>query len=163
MIRDAQERDCEAIAGIYNYYVDNTVVSFEETGIDDSEVASRIAKVTSAGLCWLVLEEGGRVVGYASASNWHQRVAYRHTVEVSVYLDHRSTGRGHGSRLYAELFRRLESTSVHAVISLIALPNPGSVRLHEKFGMRQVGHLKEVGYKFGQWIDVGFWQLHLGA
>jgi len=163
VIRDAQERDFEAIAEIYNYYISNTVISFEESEINGEEISNRVKKVESAGLWWLVLEESERIVGYAYASKWHERAAYRNTVEVSVYLNHQLVKKGYGSKLYGELFRRLKDKSIHVAIGGIALPNPESVYLHEKFGMGQVAHYKEVGYKFGQWVDVGYWQVQLDA
>lgn len=163
MIRDAHENDFETIAEIYNHYVRATVVTFEESEIDQSEISIRINKVKSAGLWWLVSEENGQVIGYAYASKWHDRSAYRNTVEASVYLRHGSGGKGHGTMLYEELFNRLKAKGLHTVIGGIALPNPSSVKLHEKFAMSQVAHFKEVGYKFGQWIDVGYWQVRLNA
>jgi len=77
---------------------------------------------------------------------------------VSVYLAPEQTGKGAGSRLYTELFLRLSALGYHVVIGAITLPNPASIALHEKFGMEKVGHFKEVGFKFGKWVDVGYWQ-----
>ncbi len=105
--------------------------------------------------------EDGRVAGYAYASRWNLRSAYRHTVECTAYLAPDATGRGLGTRLYEELFARLRSLDVHAVIAVIALPNPASVALHERFGLRQAGLFREVGRKFGAWVDVGYWQATL--
>lgn len=82
-------------------------------------------------------------------------------MEILVYTLHRARGKGYGTKLYEELFRRLKATLIHAVIGGIALPNSESEKLHEKFEMQKVAHYKEVGYKFGQWIDVGYWQLQL--
>jgi L-amino acid N-acyltransferase YncA len=97
-------------------------------------------------------------MGYAYAQPWKGRSAYRYSVEVSVYLDHQITQQGIGSRLYGELFQILAERGFHAVIGGVTLPNPVSVRLHEKFGFEKVAHFKEVGYKFGKWIDVGYWE-----
>ena len=163
MIRDADEKDFKAIAEIYNHYIRATVVTFEECEIDQSEVSIRINKIKSAGLWWLVSEENDQVVGYAYASKWNDRSAYRNTVEASVYLRDGCAGKGRGSMLYEELFNRLKDKGLHTVIGGIALPNPSSVKLHEKFGMNKVAHFKEVGYKLGQWIDVGYWQVQLNA
>ena len=163
MIRDVEEKDFQVIVEIYNHYIRNTTISFEEVEIDSEEISVRINKVKSSDLSWLVFEENGQVIGFAYASQWHDRSAYRNTVEISVYLDFQATGQGFGSKLYEELFRRLNKKSIHVVIGGIALPNPESVKLHEKFGMKQVAHYKEVGYKFGQWIDVGYWQVLLNA
>ena len=163
VIREARKEDFNAIAEIYNYYIRETVISFEESEIDSEEISGRIGKVVSSGLWWLVYEEDGCILGYAYASKWNERAAYKNTVDVSVYLNHQITGRGYGSKLYDELFDRLKHKSIHIVIGGIALPNPKSVSLHEKFGMKQVAHFKQVGYKFGRWIDVGYWQAQPNA
>ena len=163
MIRDAEERDFAEIAEIYNHYIRNTLVTFEECVIDTREVSTRIGKVKSQGLWWLVAEEREQVSGYAYATNWHQRSAYRNTVELSVYLDPSCVGKGHGTTLYEELFSRLKAKGLHIAIGGIALPNPSSIKLHEKFGMEKVAHFREVGYKSGQWVDVGYWQVQIDA
>jgi L-amino acid N-acyltransferase YncA len=161
MIREATRDDAAALADIYNHYILNTVVTFEEVALTADEFAKRIDKVQSAGYSWLVAQDGERVVGYAYAAKWHERAAYRHTVEVSVYLAHDCAGMGWGTRLYGNLFAALRETSVHVAIGGIALPNAASVAIHEKFGMEQVAHFRQVGRKFGQWIDVGYWQVRL--
>jgi L-amino acid N-acyltransferase YncA len=163
MIRNAQEKDLKSLSEIYNYYIRNTVITFEEGELDQAEISNRINKVKSAGLWWLVAEENDRIAGYAYASKWNERSAYRNTVEVSVYLNKEMAGKGYGTKLYDELFRRLRDKSIHVVIGGIALPNPASIALHEKFGMKKVAHFEEVGFKFGQWIDVGYWQVQPNA
>ncbi|MCW3482205.1 GNAT family N-acetyltransferase [Neisseriaceae bacterium JH1-16] len=160
-IRSVHADDAAAIAAIYAHYVAHTTISFEETAPDAAEMTQRLAATAAHGLPWLVLEEGGRVLGYAYAGVWKGRSAYRHTVEASVYLDPTAGGRGLGSRLYQTLFEQLRAQGMHSVISSIALPNPASVALHERFGFTQVGRFREVGRKFGQWHDVGYWQLLL--
>jgi len=157
-IRLATAADAEAVAVIYNHYVTATVVTFEEEPVSDADMAGRIAEVTAASLPWLVAERGGEVLGYAYASSWKGRCAYRFSKEITVYLGQRHLRRGLGSRLYGELFSLLRERGVHAVIGGIALPNAGSVALHEKLGLEKVAQFKEVGFKFGQWIDVGYWQ-----
>lgn len=157
-IRSAVHSDSEAIARIYNHFVNETTATFEEEPVGSEEIARRIREVESASLPWLVAEEGGQVIGYAYATRWKARSAYRFSVEVSVYLAPGHDRRGVGSELYGELFRILQTRDIHAVIGGIALPNEASVALHEKFGMRKVAHFEEVGFKFGRWIDVGYWQ-----
>ena len=157
-LRDAVAGDGEALAAIYNHYVTGTIVTFEEVAVSGAEMAARIAAVQGAGLPWLVAEEDGQVVGYAYASPWKPRYGYRFSVEVTVYLAPGREGRGWGTRLYRELFERLAGLGVHFVAGGIALPNPASVGLHEKLGMRKVAHFRENGTKFGRWIDVGYWQ-----
>ena len=157
-IRAAEPADAEAIAAIYNHYVRETIVTFEEEPVDAAVMAARIGQVAAAGLPWLVAERAGVVVGFAFATPWKERSAYRYSVECTVYLAPGAEGRGIGSALYSALFERLEQAGVHAVIAGIALPNERSVALHESFGMTRVAHFREVGLKFGQWIDVGYWQ-----
>ena len=163
MIRDAQEGDFKAVADIYNHYIRNTVVTFEEVEVTPADMAARVHNVAAEGFWWLVAEVEGEVLGYAYATKWQSRAAYRHSVEVSVYLHHGYAGKGLGTALYKELFQRLSAKGLHTVIGGVALPNPASERLHEKFGMSKVAHFREVGCKFGQWIDVGYWQVQLGT
>ena len=149
------------MARIYNHYIRETVVTFEEEPLSASEIARRIEEVQRASLHWLVAERDGNVLGYAYAGKWNRRTAYRFAVEVTVYIDPDHVGRGLGSRLYRQLFALLERQGIHAVIGGIALPNEASVALHEKFGLQKVAHFKEVGFKFNRWIDVGYWQRFL--
>ena len=157
-IRSAATADADAIARIYRHYVCNTSISFEEQPVNPVEMAERINEVISSSLPWLVAERPGRLLGYAYATKWKGRCAYRHSVESSVYLDPDCVGQGIGTRLYQELLQMLRERSIHVVIGGIGLPNPASVALHERLGFTKVAHFKEVGYKFGCWIDVGYWQ-----
>ncbi|APZ43568.1 arsinothricin resistance N-acetyltransferase ArsN1 family B [Acidihalobacter ferrooxydans] len=161
MIRPVHDADASAIADIYNHYIRDTVISFEETEIDTAQIRARLGKIADAGLPWLVAEDNSKLLGYAYAAPWHARSAYRFAVEVTVYLAADAGGRGLGTALYRALFRELELRGIHTAIGCIALPNPASVALHEKLGMRKIGHFAEVGYKFGQWLDVGYWQIIL--
>jgi phosphinothricin acetyltransferase len=163
MIRAATKSDAQTIADIYNYYIKNTVVTFEEQIISKNEIIGRLEKVINSGLPWLVAEDDGTVIGYAYATKWNERSAYRHTVETSIYLSSPSVLKGWGTQLYKTLFYTLRHASIHIVIGGITIPNPASIALHEKFGMKKVAHFKEVGYKFGQWLDVGYWQTELNA
>ena len=159
LLRPAVAGDSGAIAAIYNHYVATTVITFEEEPVSASEMARRIADVGSVSLPWLVAEREGKVVGYAYASPWRARSAYRFSVEVTVYVDPDCPRLGIGRRLYEELLPTLKARGIHAAFGVIALPNEASVALHEKFGFVKVAHLREVGLKFGRWIDVGYWQL----
>ena len=160
MIRAVNLADAKAISEIYNYYVIHSIITFEEQPISSEEMDKRIGEISSS-FPWLVYEQDDRVVGYAYATQWKMRSAYRYSAEATVYLAHDVAGRGIGSQLYAELFGRLRAQGYHCVMGGIALPNPASVALHEKFGFVKVAHLKEVGWKFDRWIDVGYWQLLL--
>lgn len=157
-IRPAAAPDAGAVAAIYNHYVAETVVTFEEAPVPASEMARRIEEVLAASFPWLVAVEGARVLGYAYAAPWKRRSAYRLSAEVTVYLDPALTGRRLGSALYGRLFPLLAARGIHALIGGISLPNPASVALHERFGMHKVAHFEQVGFKFGRWIDVGYWQ-----
>jgi len=163
MIRPAEFRDAAAIAQIYNHYITNTVVTFEETLVDAAEFKQRIAEIGAAALPYLVAETSDGIAGYAYASLWNGRCAYKHSAEITVYLSHHCVRQGHGSALYERLFNELRQRDYHAVIAGISLPNEGSVALHERFGMEKVAHFKEVGFKFGEWVDVGYWQVILDS
>ena len=157
-IRPVTAADATAVAEIYNYYITNTVVTFEETEVSAAEIARRIREVQMASLPWLVAERSARVIGYAYAGKWNTRSAYRFSAEITVYLDHGQARLGIGSELYRYLFPILQARGIRAVMGGIALPNEASVALHEQFGLSKVAHFKEVGFKFNRWIDVGYWQ-----
>lgn len=159
MIRPAVASDAAALAAIYNPYIEKTVITFEEQPISPAEMAQRVEEVRSASLPWLVVEAGGPIAGYAYASKWKGRCAYRYSVESTVYLDAQQTGKGLGTQLYRALLDELLRPKIHAVIGGIALPNEASVKLHERLGFKKVAHFPEVGFKFGRWVDVGYWQL----
>lgn len=161
IIRPATQDDAAAICAIYNHYVATTTISFEEEPVAPADMAQRIADLKAVGLPWLVAEQDGRLLGYAYASKWRARPAYRTSVESSVYLDREAAGRGVGTLLYRALLKVLRGLDVHMVIGGIAQPNAASVALHEKLGFRKVAHFSEVGRKFGRWVDVGYWELRL--
>jgi L-amino acid N-acyltransferase YncA len=160
MLRDARPDDAATICAIYNHYIEHTPFTFEESSVAPSEMKSRIVKVTET-LPWLVAEENGELTGYCYASRWRERSAYRNSAEVSVYLRPAAVGKRKGTELLGALLSQLRGRGTHCAIGGVALPNAASVALLEKFGLRQVAHFREVGYKFGQWIDVGYWQLVL--
>lgn len=162
MIRHIKLDDASQIADIYNYYIKNTIVSFEEDEVSDKEMEVRIKHIIATHT-WLVYEENEKILGYAYSSEWNKRAAYRHTVETSVYLRKGASGMGLGTLLYQELLEIIKNKNYHTVIGGISLPNKGSVALHEKMGYVKTAHYKEVGKKFGKWIDVGYWQLILDS
>ncbi len=157
-IRAATADDAAPIAAIYNHFVQQTIVTFEEEPVSAAELARRMETVWSAALPWIVATRDDTVLGYAYASKWKERYGYRFSVEISVYLAPDAGGHGIGSMLYAELFAQLSMRGIHAAIGGIALPNDASIALHEKFGMRKVAHFEQTGFKFGQWVDVGYWE-----
>lgn len=167
MIRDVQLDDAAKLAIIYNYYVTHTVVTFEEQEVSEdvfrSKIQASIEQGNEQGHLWLVLEDRGEIVGYAYCAPWMSRSAYRYTHEVTVYLDHQHTGKGFGSTLMNALLNHINSVEserkIYNLVAIIALPNEASVALHEALGMKKVAHFPKVGYKFSNWVDVGYWQL----
>lgn len=157
-IRPVNASDSPRLAAIYNHYILHTTVSFEEDPLTPSEMEARITATVGEGFPWLVAAEGENVLGYAYATQWKRRSAYRFSAESTVYLDPAWTGRGLGSRLYDRLIPILKSKGVHTVIAGIALPNAASVTFHERAGFKKTAHFREVGFKLGQWVDVGYWQ-----
>ena len=159
-IRYATSADAEAICSIYNPYVAGTIVTFEEQEVSADVMKSRIAEA-KASAPWLVYETEGQVRGYAYATPWRPRSAYRFSVETTIYLAPGYEGQGMGAKLYTQLLRMLSEAGMHVAIGGIALPNARSVALHEKLGFAKVARFAEVGCKFGQWVDVGYWQRRL--
>lgn len=160
MIRAATPDDASAIVAIYNHYIATTSISFEERAVTVEEMAQRVRDVTDA-LPWLVHVEDGRVTGYAYATKWRVRSAYRFSAETSVYVEQGRGGRGIGKALYTALLAELRRREIHMAIGGIAQPNPASVALHESLGFKKVAHFSEVGRKFDRWVDVGYWELKL--
>jgi len=161
MIRPVTTDDAAQICGIYNHYVLETAITFEEEAVSVEEMQRRIAETSR--LPWLVWEEDGQVLGYCYAKPWRPRSAYRYSVETTVYVRANAFGRGIGSGLYRQLIAALRAQGLHAVIGGIVLPNEPSVALHVKLGFRKTAYFREVGWKFGQWCDVEYWQLILSA
>ena len=160
MIRNAFAKDSVEICRIYNYYVQNSIATFEDMPVTPTDMRNRITKTTSK-FPWLVSEMGENLIGFAYATDWKQRAAYKFTVESTIYIDHEKAGNGFGKELYNELISMLKKFGFKQAIASIALPNEASVKLHEQLGYKKSGILRNVGLKFGQWIDVGYWQLEI--
>jgi L-amino acid N-acyltransferase YncA len=160
-IRPVTLDDAEQICGLYNHYVMTSTITFEEESVAPAEMANRIREAQSASLPWLVAASDAEILGYAYASKWKGRAAYKFSAEVTIYV-RQGLGRcGIGAQLYGHLLPALKSRGMHAVIGGVALPNDASLRFHQKFGFEKVAHFKEVGYKFDRWIDVTYWQVIL--
>ena len=157
MIRSAKIEDASAICDIYNYYVLNTIITFEEILVSEKEMQQRISSIMKS-YPWLVYLENNKVVAYAYATQWKSRSAYNSTVESAIYVKQGFEGKGIGSILYKNLIQILKENRFHSILGGIALPNNHSIALHEKLGFQNVGQLKEVGFKIGKWIDVGYWE-----
>jgi len=160
-IRLASAADAAAIAALYRPYVEQTRISFEEEAPDAADMEQRIRGSVPGYHPWLVAEEGGRLLGFASSSPFRARRAYRWTVETGIYLAGDATGRGIGRQLLSGLLGILEAQGYAAAIGAIALPNEASVALHERLGFSRTGTYRQVGFKMGEWLDVGLWQREL--
>ncbi|MFE1770764.1 GNAT family N-acetyltransferase [Streptomyces sp. NPDC059008] len=158
-IRPGTGDDLDELTRIYNHYVNETPITFD---IEPFTVEQRrpwlLAHPDSGPHRLLVAEEGGKLLGYTTSSAFRPKPAYATSVETSVYLAPEHVGRGVGGLLYAALFEALAQEDVHMALAGIALPNPASQRLHERFGFRPVGVYEQVGRKFGRFWDVGWYQ-----
>ena len=161
LIRIANEADAARIADIYRPYVEDSRISFEEQAPDAAEIALRIAGDRPGFHPWLVAEEGGEILGFASSSPFRSRRAYRWSVETGIYLAAGAHGRGIGRALLEALLGLLQRQGYVAAIGAIALPNDPSVRLHEALGFVHAGTYRGTGFKMGEWMDVGLWQKDL--
>lgn len=155
MLRPARLEDAHAITAIYRPIVESTTISLEERAPDELEIARRIADTTRH-YPWLVAENDGAISAYAYASRHRERAGYRYSVDVSVYVADYARRGGLASSLYAQLFTQLQERGFHRAFAGIALPNEASMALHRRCGFEPVGVYREVGYKFGRWLDV-YW------
>lgn len=159
-IRSARVEDVPALLEIYAPHILKTAVSFETEVPSVGEMEKRLREI-SAKFPWLVCEENGVVAGYAYATTFRVRAAYDWSAEATVYVRAGHERTGLGRALYAALFEKLARQGIVNIIGGITLPNEGSVRLHESMGFKPVARLPGIGFKFGQWWDVGYWQLEL--
>ncbi len=153
MIRDASPSDAEAVAAIYAPEVLHGFASFEEVPPDAEEMRRRMTSVAEKGLPWLVFNKDGTVAGYAYASPFRLRSAYRFTVENSVYVAEHARGRGVARLLMQELIGRCSSLGLKQMIAAVSGGN-ASIRLHAACGFREIGRYEQVGFKHGRWCDV---------
>jgi L-amino acid N-acyltransferase YncA len=158
LIRLARGADAQAIAAIYRPYVEGSRISFEEVPPDANDIALRMANPLHP---WLVAEENGHVIGYVSTAPMRNRAAYRWSVESGVYLTPPAQGHGLGRQLLSAHLDLLQRQGFVTVIAGIALPNDASVALHEKLGFTLSGVERGVGFKLGEWVNVGRWQKDL--
>ncbi|HEX8738131.1 MAG TPA: GNAT family N-acetyltransferase [Pyrinomonadaceae bacterium] len=157
-LRRVKPEDAAQIAEVYNYYIKNTHHTFETEPLSGAEMQRRIVE-TSEKYPYLVFEENGEILGYAYAAQFKLREAYAYSAEVSIYVKNDAKQRKIGTQLYVRLFDELAESDVHAILAGIALPNEASIVFHERLGFEKVAHFREVGYKLGRWIDVGYWEL----
>lgn len=159
-IRIASPHDGHDIAEIYAPIVEHTHISFELVPPTAEEMARRITAALKSHVC-LVAEEAGRVNGYVYAGAHRDRAAYGWSTDTTIYIRDGSRGKGLGRSLYAALLRILAAQNYRRAFAGIALPNAGSVGLHEAVGFRHIGTYPEAGFKFGRWHDVGWWSFQL--
>lgn len=159
-VRDATPDDATACAAIYAPYVTTTTVSFEEEPPDAAEMARRIAAAQERH-AWLVAEDDDGVLGYAYAGSFRARAAYRHTCEVSVYVDQDRRGGGVGRALYTALLDRMVDLGMRLAVGGATMPNDASERLHRALGFEVVGTFRDVGFKQDRWCDVRWFQKRL--
>lgn len=157
LIEDADERDLDDLVRIYNHAILTTTATFD---IEPFTVDQRRPwfERFSADDPLLVCRVSGRVAGYACYLPYRPKPAYARTKEVAVYVDAACQARGIGSALYTALIARAQRNGVHVLLAVLAGDNPASEGLHRKFGFGPVGRLREVGHKFGRWIDTTFWE-----
>jgi len=162
-IRDATEPDIPDMREIYNHYVANSTVTFDEDPLTLAEMRTRFRNVQKLGYPWLVAESpNGVVLGYAYVTPWRPKAAYRFTVENSIYLGPASTGKGLGSALMTQLLARAKAAGVKEIVAVIADRGAEpSIAIHERFGFTQIGHMGRVGFKFGRWLGTVLMQKSL--
>ena len=153
-IREAAERDIPDMREIYNHYVANSTVTFDEDRLTLSEMRKKFRHVQQLNFPWLLAESPrGIVLGYAYVYPWKPKAAYRYTVEDSIYLGPASTGKGLGRALLTELLDRSKAAGIKEVLAVIADKGAEpSIELHKKLGFKEIGHMGKVGFKFGRWL-----------
>ena len=158
MIRNVIINDAKELVVIYNYYVVNSIITFDREPFSITEFEEKINTI-SPNFPFLIYEENNEILGYCYGSKWRKKPSYNNTVEITIYLKNGIQGKGIGTKLYSKLIEILKNQDYHTLIGGLTLPNDISIKLHEKFGFKKVAHFKEVGRKFDKWHDVGFWQL----
>lgn len=153
-IREAHAADLPAVREIYNYYVANSTVTFDEDAMSLREWKQKFAFLEKLGMPFLVAESpSGQLLGYALVSPWKQKRAYRFTVESSIYLGPAASGKGLGRALLGALIERSKAAGLKEMIAIVADQGAdASLALHEKFGFTEIGRMGRVGFKFDRWL-----------
>lgn len=162
-IRPARDQDVAAITAIYGHHVLHGTGTFETTPPTEAEMAARLADVQAKGLPWLVVEQDGRVLGYACCQWFKPRPAYRFSAEDSIYLDPKAAGQRIGNKLLTELAAQAEAAGIRKLIAVIGdSDNARSIGVHRAVGFRHVGTISACGWKFGRWLDIVLMEKSLG-
>lgn len=154
VLRPYRPDDIPAVTKIYGHYVRETVITFETSAPDEAEMANRFAAVAGKGHPLLIGEMGGEVVGYAYASTYRPREAYRFTCEDSVYLAPAVIGQGIGGKMLARLIEDTSKAGLKQMLAVITAERENSIRLHARHGFRMIGRYEALGYKFDRWLDI---------
>ncbi|MCC8170495.1 MAG: N-acetyltransferase family protein [Parabacteroides sp.] len=157
-IRKVTLHDAPAVAAIYNYYILNTVATFETVPVTAGAMQARICEIAARYPYFVYENEAGELLGYCYINTWKNKEAYRDTLETTFYVKPGHTGKEIGKKLMEALLASVRDTSVHSLIACISLPNDASIRLHARFGFEKAAHFREAGRKFGRRIDVEEWQ-----
>ncbi|UYN98733.1 MAG: N-acetyltransferase [Devosia sp.] len=154
LLRPFAWSDVPAITAIYRHYVENTAITFDTEPPGEEAIAEKYAGLRKLGHPLIVAERDGKVAGYAYASFYRPRAAYRFTAEDSIYLDPTETGRGLGRLLLTELLAQSKAFGFKQMLAVITADTANSIAIHEKFGFSRVGYYSAVGYKFDRWHDI---------
>lgn len=154
LLRPFQWSDVPAITAIYRHYVENTAITFDTEAPGEEAIAEKYAGLKKLGHPLIIAEREGKLAGYAYASFYRPRAAYRFTCEDSIYLDPAETGRGLGRIMLTELLAQSKAFGFRQMLAVITADTANSIAIHEKFGFKRVGYYNEVGFKFDRWHDI---------
>lgn len=156
MIRFLEDKDIEACCNLYNWYIENTTITFEEETLTVSQFTDRVHRIQTK-YPYIVLEEDSKIVGYAYLDAFSSRVAYNWTTDLSIYLDHTCKSKGYGSLLMKEILHLAQIDGYCNVVSIVTEGNIASEHIHEKFGFQKKTLFENFGYKFNKWLGVTYY------
>ena len=159
-IREATVGDIPQIVAIYNHYVENTLITFD-TELYSTAVFTEKITTLQQDYPVLVAYQADTILGYAYASAWKTKAAYKHSAETTIYMHPDHHGKGVGLRLYHSLLSSLPLFEIVNAIACITIPNEVSIKLHKKLGFHKIGKFDKVGFKMEEWVDVEYWQKHV--